>query len=129
MKLLRSLLIPLALVISFSASAFTVYNDLTDDPIHFRVHGPKTANYYGKVKAGESVTRNVSSNHIKLYVYFRTAYDWLFPFTPGGNTFLGLSPGRDIICPELKDGGVNSKADIHVVENNGIYQCKVTLPS
>jgi len=129
MKKLCFLMLPLALFLSFSASAFTVYNDLNDDPIHFRVYGPKTANYYGKVHPQSSVTRNVSSNHIKLYVYFRTAYDWLLPFSPGTNSFIGLSPGRDIICPELIQNDIDSNVDIHVSKNNGIYQCTLSMPS
>lgn len=117
MKRLKIIGLSFALLWSGSLFAFCISNNL-EEPIHWRVHGPSTIIYYGKVHPHQQYCKSVNK-HIRLYVYFRRAYDILNPFLP---------IYRDIICPELLRNDVNPNAQITVKENGAFYRCETYAP-
>ena len=117
MKILKSIALASALLWSGSLFAFCISNEL-NEPVHWRVHGPSTIIFYGKVHPHQLYCKSVDK-HVKLYVYFRRHYDILNPFFP---------VYRDIICPELLVRDVNPNANISVKENGAFYRCETSVP-
>ncbi len=117
MKILKTIGLTAILLWSSSLFAFCITNEL-NEPIHWRIHGPSAVIYFGKINPHQRYCKGVDK-HVKLYVYFRRAYDILNPFFP---------MYRDIICPELLYNDVNPYANINVKENGAFYRCDTWMP-
>lgn len=116
MKILKTFALVCALFWSGNLLAFCISNEL-DEPIHWRVHGPATTIFYGKIYPHQQYCKPVKK-HVRLYIYFRRAYDILNPFFP---------QFRDNICPEMVNNDLNPNTNIVVKQNGAFYHCTASV--